>query len=78
MVAFMFYGFVLIYLRVFPPDKEAWIAADNVSPDIEARLAHIHGSPMSLLNSVFGFLLVKPPVSANRVKWVSRRLRLDH
>lgn len=71
MALFMVYGFVLIYLRDFAPDKEAWIAADNVSPHFEARLAHVHGNLFSLLNIVFGFLLVKLPVSGTQAKRVS-------
>lgn len=71
MALFMVYGFVLIYLRDFAPDKEAWIAAYNVSPHFEARLAHVHGNLFSLLNIVFGFLLVKLPVSGAQAKWVS-------
>jgi len=71
MALFMVYGFVLIYLRDFAPDKEAWIAAYNVSPHFEARLAHVHGNLFSLLNIVFGFLLVKLPVSGTQAKWVS-------
>lgn len=71
MALFIVYGFVLIYLRDFAPDKEAWIAAYNVSPHFEARLAHVHGNLFSLLNIVFGFLLVKLPVSGAQAKWVS-------
>lgn len=71
MAAFMVYGFVLIYFRDFAPDKEAWIAAYNVSPHFEARLAHVHGNLMSFLNIVFGFILIKVPVPADRAKWVS-------
>lgn len=71
MAIFMAYGFLLIYLRDFAPDKEAWIAAYNVSPHFEARLAHVHGNLFSLLNIVFGFLLVKLPVSGAQAKWVS-------
>ena len=71
MASFMVYGFVLIYLRDFAPDKEAWIAAYNVSPHFEARLAHVHGNLFSFLNIVFGFLLVKLPVRAEQAKWIS-------
>ena len=71
MASFMVYGFVLIYLRDFAPDKEAWIAAYNVSPHFEARLAHIHGNLFSFLSIVFGFLLVKLPVRAEQAKWIS-------
>jgi len=34
---FMVYGFVLIYLRDFSPDKEAWIAGDGNGPHFESR-----------------------------------------
>lgn len=71
MAAFMVYGFILIYFRDFAPDKEAWIAAYNVSPHFEARLAHVHGNLMSFLNIVFGFILVKVPMPVDRAKWVS-------
>ena len=71
MAAFMIYGFYLIYARDFAPDKEAWIAAYNVSPHFEARLAHVHGNLFSFLNIVFGFLLVKLPVKKAQAKWVS-------
>jgi len=71
MAAFMLYGLVLVYLRDFAPDKEAWIAAYNVSPHFEARLAHVHGNLMSFLNIVFGFLLVKLPIEAKAARRVS-------
>jgi len=71
MAAFMIYGFYLIYARDFAPDKEAWIAAYNVSPHFEARLAHVHGNLFSFLNIVFGFLLVKLPVKEAQAKWIS-------
>ncbi len=71
MAAFMIYGFILIYLRDFAPGKEAWIAAYNVSPHFEARLAHVHGNLFSFLNIVFGFLLVKLPVKESQARWVS-------
>ena len=71
MAAFMLYGFYLIYARDFAPDREAWIAAYNVSPHFEARLAHVHGNLFSLLNIVFGFLLIKLQIKENQAKWVS-------
>lgn len=71
MAAFMIYGFYLIYARDFAPDKDAWVAASNVSPHFEARLGHVHGNLFSLLNIVFGFLLVKLPVKEGQAKWVS-------
>ncbi len=71
MAGFMIYGFILIYLRDFAPGKEEWIAAYNVSPHFEARLAHVHGNLFSLLNIVFGFLLMKLPLKENLAKWAS-------
>ncbi len=71
MAAFMIYGFLLIYLRDFAPDKEAWIAGYNISPHFESRLAHVHGNLFSFLNIVFGFLLVKLPVQGKLAPWVS-------
>jgi hypothetical protein len=71
MAGFMIYGFILIYLRDFAPGKEAWIAQYNVSPHFEARLAHVHGNLFSLLNIVFGFLLMKLPLQENLAKWAS-------
>jgi len=71
MAAFMIYGFILIYLRDFAPDKEAWIAGYSIGKHFEARLAHVHGNLFALLNIVFGFLLVKLPVKESHAKWVS-------
>lgn len=71
MAAFMFYGFILIYLRDFAPGKETWIAEYNVSPHFEARLAHVHGNLFAFLNIVFGFLLLKLPIEARTARWVS-------
>ncbi|MFZ1771957.1 MAG: hypothetical protein WAU00_22285 [Caldilinea sp.] len=47
------------------------IAAYNVSPHFEARLAHVHGNLFSFLNIVFGFLLVKLPVKTIQARWIS-------
>lgn len=71
MVAFMLYGFFLIYMRDFAPGREAWIAGSNVSPHFEARLAHAHGNLFSLLNVVFGALLLWLPVRTSRAPWIS-------
>lgn len=71
MVLFMLYGFFLIYMRDFAPGREAWIAASNVSPHFEARLAHAHGNLFSLLNIVFGALLLWLPVRQRRARWIS-------
>lgn len=71
MATFMVYGFVLIYLRDFAPDKAAWIASYNDGAHFEARLAHVHGNLFAFLNIVFGFLLVKLPILETQAKWVS-------
>ena len=71
MVLFMLYGFYLIYMRDLAPGREAWIAASNVSPHFEARLAHAHGNLFSLLNVVFGALLLWLPVRPRRARWIS-------
>lgn len=71
MAGFMVYGFVLIYLRDFAPDKLAWIEGYNVSPHFEARLAHVHGNLFSFLNIVFGFLLLKLPIKPGLARWAS-------
>ncbi|MBK7317683.1 hypothetical protein [Candidatus Villigracilis affinis] len=71
MASFMIYGFVLIYLRDFAPGKEAWIESYNTGVHFEARLAHVHGNLFSLLNIVFGFLLMKLQLKDNLAKWAS-------
>ena len=58
MVFFMLYGFLLIYLRDFAPDKEAWIAEYTTGKHFESRLAHVHGNLFAFLNIVIGFLLL--------------------
>lgn len=59
MAGFMAYGFVLIYLRDFHPDKEAWIASYSFGKHFEVRLAHVHGALFSLLNLALGFVLAR-------------------
>ena len=59
MAGFMAYGFVLIYLRDFHPDKEAWIASYSLGKHFEVRLAHVHGALFSLLNLALGFVLAR-------------------
>ena len=71
MASFMIYGFVLIYLRDFAPGKEAWIESYNTGAHFEARLAHVHGNLFSLLNIVFGFLLMKLQLKDNLARWAS-------
>jgi len=72
MAGFMAYGFVLIYLRDFAPGKEAWISASHTGQHFEARLAHVHGNLFSVLNILYGYLLLKLPIATGYAKWASR------
>lgn len=54
---FMAYGFLLIYLRDFAPDKEAWVNSYSIGKHFEARLAHVHGNLFAFLNILMGYLL---------------------
>ncbi|WP_343385939.1 hypothetical protein [Candidatus Amarobacter glycogenicus] len=72
MAAFMVYGFILIYLRDFSPDKEQWIAESLDGDHFEARLAHVHGNLFALLNITFGFVMLKLPVRGRLGLWASR------
>jgi hypothetical protein len=72
MAGFMIYGFVLIYLRDFSATKEAWIAASHTGQHFEARLAHVHGNLFSVLNIIYGYLLLKLEIPSSYAKWVSR------
>jgi hypothetical protein len=71
LAAFMAYGFLLIYLRDFAPGKEQWIAEYTIGTHFEARLAHVHGNLLALLNVLVGYLLLKLPISPVSAKWVS-------
>lgn len=55
---FMVYGFILIYLRDFATDKEAWINSYSIGKHFESRLAHVHGNLFAFLNILMGFLLL--------------------
>lgn len=66
MAGFMLYGFLLIYLRDFAPDKEAWVASYSVGKHFESRLAHVHGALFSLLNLALGFVLVRLDQAGDR------------
>ncbi|MBK6343188.1 MAG: hypothetical protein IPF41_11525 [Flavobacteriales bacterium] len=68
---FMVYGFLLIYLRDFSPDKEAWIASDGNGPHFEARLAHVHGNLFAFLNIVIGFLLLRSAMPARQHRTIA-------
>ena len=71
MAFFMAYGFLLVYLRDFAPGKEDWIAGYAVHPHFEARLAHVHGNLFALLNILFGYLILKLPISGSLARWSS-------
>lgn len=55
---FMAYGFLLIYLRDFAPDKEAWANSYSIGKHFETRLAHVHGNLFAFLNILIGYLLL--------------------
>lgn len=71
MGAFMLYGFLLIYLRDFAPDKDAWIANSHTGPHFESRLAHVHGNLFAFLNIVIGFVLLRSNLSARQHRSIS-------
>ena len=68
MAGFMLYGFFLIYLRDFAPDKEAWIAAYGLGKHFETRLAHVHGNLFSVLNVALAFILARLTSASDRAR----------
>ncbi|MBE2248649.1 MAG: hypothetical protein IAE78_03795 [Myxococcus sp.] len=68
MAGYMVYGFLLIYLRDFAPDKEAWVASYSVGKHFEARLAHVHGNLFALLNLALAFVLVRLTSASDRAR----------
>lgn len=76
MAAFMLYGFLLIYLRDFAPDHEAWAASYSTGKHFEARLAHVHGALFALLNLALGFVLARLRASGDRARSVAAGLGL--
>ena len=62
---FMLYGFLLIYLRDFAPNKSDWVNSYSIGKHFESRLAHVHGNLFSVLNIIIGFLLIQ---FSNRLK----------
>lgn len=76
MAGFMLYGFLLVYLRDFHPDKEAWVASYSVGKHFEARLAHVHGALFSLLNLVLGFVLARLASASDRARATTAALGL--
>ncbi len=68
---FMAYGFLLIYLRDFAPDKEAWVNSYSVGKHFESRLAHVHGNLFAFLNILIGYLLMRFQAQLTNVKTIS-------
>ena len=68
---FMGHGFWMIYLRDFAPGKAEWIATYSSGKHFEARLAHVHGNLLALLNVVYGYLIVKLPLQGPLARWSS-------
>lgn len=71
LAGFMVYGFALIYLRDFAPDKAAWIADYGVGKHFESRLAHVHGNLFALINLIVGYILLRIPIAEKAAKGVS-------
>ena len=71
MGGFMLYGFVLIYLRDFAPDKQAWVDSYSVGKHFESRLAHVHGNLFAVLNVIIGYLLLQFHEKLSNVKAIS-------
>lgn len=65
---FMAYGFLLIYLRDFAPDKEAWANSYSIGKHFESRLAHVHGNLFAFLNILIGYLLMRFQEQLSHVK----------
>lgn len=68
---FMAYGFLLIYLRDFAPDKEAWVNSYSLGKHFESRLAHVHGNLFAFLNILIGYLLLRFAAQLKNVKTIS-------
>lgn len=71
MGGFMLYGFLLIYLRDFAPDKQAWVDTYSTGKHFESRLAHVHGNLFALLNVIIGYLLLHFHGKLNSSKAIS-------
>ena len=71
---FMLYGFLLIYLRDFAPNKIEWINSYSIGKHFESRLAHVHGNLFAVLNIIIGFLLIQfngQIQSAKNISWLA-------
>ena len=68
---FSAYGFALIWLRDFAPDKAAWIASYGDGQHFQARLSHVHGNLFALLNILVGWLLMQFRIQDNAARGIS-------
>ena len=71
---FMIYGFLLIYLRDFAPNKLEWINSYSIGKHFESRLAHVHGNLFAVLNIIIGFLLIQFSHrlnQSNKISWLA-------
>ncbi len=68
---FMAYGFLLIYLRDFATDKEAWVNSYSIGKHFESRLAHVHGNLFAFLNILIGYLLIHFKDKLKNMKTIS-------
>ena len=71
---FMMYGFLLIYLRDFAPNKLEWINSYSIGKHFESRLAHVHGNLFAVLNIIIGFLLIQFSNrlnQADKISWLA-------
>jgi len=71
MGVFMLYGFLLIYLRDFAPDKQSWIDSYSIGKHFESRLAHVHGNLFAFLNILIGYLLIHFRDKLRSIKTIS-------
>ncbi len=71
MGGFMIYGFLLIYLRDFSPNKAEWISSYGNGKHFESRLAHVHGNLFAFLNILIGYLLIQFRDNIKHVKFIS-------
>lgn len=71
---FMLYGFLLIYLRDFAPNKLDWVNSYSIGKHFESRLAHVHGNLFAVLNIIIGFILIQFPNRLSRsgtISWLA-------
>jgi len=68
---FMLYGFLLIYMHDFAPDKAEWIQSYVEGTHFESRLAHVHGNLFAIVNIIIGYLLLSFQEKLNYIKPIS-------